>query len=106
MNAKTMNSNSKNEKLSMPKNNEIVKKPGTLLENFAQLSKESGISLSVMVNHYHDGTVEFNIEFDKELYTDGVPLRTVIGLLNHAVQLIVKRSVDDNVEKEEVNDDT
>lgn len=70
----------------------VAKKPADLMESFQQLSKESGISLSVMVNHYRDGTVEFNIEGNKDLYADGVPLRTVVGLLNHATHLIINQS--------------
>lgn len=82
----------------------VAKKPENLLDSFQKLSMESGIGLSIMVNHYRDGTVEFNIEFDKELYKDGVPLNTVVGLLNHATGLIISQSTNETATEGDTNE--
>lgn len=70
----------------------VAKQPVDLLDSFHQLSKESGITLSVMANHYRDGTVEYNIEFNHELYPTGIPLRAVTHLLTYVTQLVIKQA--------------
>ncbi len=64
----------------------------SLIDSFNQLSQDTGIMMSVMINYYKDGMIDYNIEHNAEHYGDGVPLGSVIGLIYHAAELIIKNS--------------
>lgn len=64
----------------------------SLIENFAQFAKDTGILVSIMINYYRDGTIEYNIEHDTDHYGDGLPLTQVMGLLYHASETIIQNS--------------
>jgi hypothetical protein len=64
----------------------------SLIDSFNQLRDETGIMMSVMINYFKDGTIEYNIEHDKDHYGDALPLTQVIGLIYHATEIIIQNS--------------
>lgn len=62
------------------------------VDTFQQALKETDTRLSIMINYYNDGQIEYTIEHDKEHYGQKVDLGHVIGLIYHAAELIISNS--------------
>lgn len=56
---------------------------------FKEALADMDARMSILINYYKDGTIEYSIEHDRDYYGDDLDLSKVVGLLYHATETII-----------------